>query len=168
MRPGLAAALTVLLLSACGTSTPPPAQPDEPETGFRSGECNFVTDEDVVRAGGAGRFTRVLANDIGCFWQEDVQFGSAGDGMGIATWWYRGSDLESELDLERKWGRTIKEVTVDGKPGVEAYDDSACSVYVVEGDDIIAWSIQTFNSASFPDLCTIVRPLAQLTQDRMG
>jgi hypothetical protein len=37
-----------------------------------------------------------VVNDAGCFWQENAQIGHLGLGMGISTWWYRGSALDTE------------------------------------------------------------------------
>ena len=166
----LCAVLTTLAVAgtACAAESGSPREGTPGGVGgFRSGECNLVSDQDINQFGGAGRFIKVLANDVGCFWQEDMLFGSIGDGMGISTWWYRGSDVDSERKLETEAGRTLKEVSVNGNEGFEAFDANACSVYVAKDGDVIAWSIQTLNPATFPDLCAIVRPLAQLTQDRI-
>jgi hypothetical protein len=124
--------------------------------------------DDEVHAASAGMFTKVVANDTGCFWQENTMIGSFGAGMGISTWWYRGSDLDAERTLERQAGRALTETTMNGNTGLQASDANACSIYVAKGSDVIAWSIQTLNPAALPDLCTIVRRLAQLTQDRVS
>jgi hypothetical protein len=73
--------------------------------------------------------------------------GSFGAGMGISTWWYRGSDAETERALEKKAGRKLTELSLNSNSAFQASDANACSVYV---------------------LCTIVRRLAQLTQDRVN
>ena len=57
---------------------------------------------------------------------------------------------------------------MEGNDGFMAFDDTACSIYVAKGDDVITWSIQTMNSATLPDLCGIVDELAQLSQDRVN
>ena len=88
--------------------------------------------------------------------------------MGISTWWYRGSDLDTERTLEQNAGRTLTELAVNGNKGFKAYDDNACSVYVAKGDDVITWSIQTVNPGMLPDLCSITETLAQLSQDRVN
>jgi len=134
--------------------------------GYRSGDCNLVSDNDVNAAAATGKFAKVVVSDAGCFWQEDSMIGSFGAGMGISTWWYRGSDLDAERTLERKAGRKITELSLEGNPGFEASDANACSIYVAKGPDVITWTIQTMNPASLPPLCTIVHTLAQLSQDR--
>lgn len=170
MKRLLIAAAVCAGVAACSTPQPqtqtPP--PDAPSVGFRSGECNLVSDDDVKAAAGSDNFTKVVVSDAGCFWQEGSTLGAVGLGMGISTWWYRGSDLEAERTLERKAGRELTEVSVDGNDGFEAFDANVCSVYVAKGSDVITWSIQTMNPATLPDLCTVVRRLAQLTQDRVN
>lgn len=94
--------------------------------------------------------------------------GNVGAGMGISTWWYRGSDMDTERELEQQAGRTLTELSIDGNKGFKAFDDSACSIYVAKGGDVITWSIQTMNSETLPDLCTIVGQLAQLSQERVN
>lgn len=94
--------------------------------------------------------------------------GSFGAGMGISTWWYRGSDLDVERTLERKAGREITELTLDGNSGFQASDANTCSIYVAKGGDVITWSMQTMNTATLPGLCTVIRRLAQLSQDRVN
>ena len=94
--------------------------------------------------------------------------GSFGAGMGISTWWYRGSDMDTERMLEQHAGRTLTELSVDGNKGFKAFDANACSIYVAKGGDVITWSIQTLNPATLPDLCTITEQLAQLSQDRVN
>ncbi|MEU0495256.1 DUF3558 family protein [Mycobacterium sp. NPDC006124] len=154
---------------ACGspepvtTATPPPAG-----SGFRSADCNGVADADVAKAAGGTLFTRVVANDAGCFWQENTAIGDVELGIGLSTWWYRGSDLDAERMLERNTGRTVTELEVDGNAGFRASDANACSVYVAKGGDVITWSVQTGNPASLPDLCSISGTLAQLSQDRVN
>lgn len=160
----LAAALT-----ACGSpSEPAPTSAAAPPGGFSSGECNRVTDDEVEEAAGTAIFRKVLDSDVGCFWQEDTMLGSVGAGMGISTWWYRGSDLDVERQLEQEAGRTITELEMSGNQGFKAEDVNACSIYIDKGDDVIAWSLQTLNPASLPNLCGIVEELAQLSQDRVN
>ena len=91
-----------------------------------------------------------------------------GAGMGISTWWYRGSDMDTERELEQRAGRTLTELSLDGNKGFKAYDDTACSIYVAKGGDVITWSIQTMNSATMPDLCSIAEQLAQISQERVN
>ena len=163
------ALLAAALLTACGSPAelePTPAAP--PTGGFRSGECNLVTDDEVEEAAGTAIFRKVLDGDVGCFWQEDTMLGSVGAGMGISTWWYRGSDLDVERQLEQDAGRTITELEMSGNQGFMAQDVNACSIYIDKGDDVITWSIQTLNPASLPDLCGITEELAQLSQDRVN
>ena len=88
--------------------------------------------------------------------------------MGISTWWYRGSDLDIERTLERKAGRELTELSLNGNTGSRPSDANACSVYVAKGDDVITWSIQTLNPSRLPELCTIVNRLAQESQDRVN
>lgn len=168
----LAAALAVGGAAAgCAGS----GQPDSPDAtritagaGFDSADCNGVTTADIARVVGSDLFTPAVVSDTGCFWQEDSMIGSIGAGMGISTWWYRGSDMDTERELEQLAGRTVTELSMDGLKGFKAYDDSACSIYVAKGGDVITWSIQTMNSASLPDLCTVIEQLAQLSQDRVN
>ena len=80
--------------------------------------------------------------------------------MGISTWWYRGSDMDTERTLEQQAGRTLTELSIDGNKGFKASDANACSIYVAKGGDVITWSIQTMNPATLPDLCTITEQLA--------
>lgn len=161
-----------VLLPGCGGPDSQSAATDtaaaSADSGFRSGECNGVTDADVAQAVGSGMFTKVVDSDAGCFWQENTMLGSFGAGMGISTWWYRGSDLDTERTLEQQAGRTLTELSLEGNKGFKAYDANACSIYVSKGSDVITWSIQTMNPASLPDLCGITERLAQLSQDRVN
>ena len=126
----------------------PDARRSRAASGFQSGECNNVTDADVAKAVGSAMFTKVVDSDAGCFWQENTMLGSFGAGMGISTWWYRGSDMDTERTLEQQAGRTLTELSVDGNKGFKAYDANACSIYVSKGGDVITWSIQTMNPAT--------------------
>lgn len=165
----LLAALTVCAaLGACGTETARRTEAMPAGPGYSAADCNGVTDDDVTAAAGATLFTRVVDSDAGCFWQENTAIGTFGLGMGISTWWYRGSDLDTERDLERSVGRDLTEVTVGANQGFTASDENACSVYVAKGADVVTWSIQTANPAILPDLCSITGRLAQLSQDRMN
>ena len=89
-----------------GVRSPRPAGRDRDagrphdHTGFQSGDCNNVTDADITKAVGSATFTKVVDSDAGCFWQENTMLGSFGAGMGISTWWYRGSDMDTERTLE--------------------------------------------------------------------
>ncbi|MCV7288282.1 DUF3558 domain-containing protein [Mycolicibacterium wolinskyi] len=165
---GLAAGAA--LLAGCGSpdapDTPPPPAPSG--GGFQSADCNGVTDDDVRNAVGSSMFTRVVVSDSGCFWQENTVLGTFGAGMGISTWWYRGSDMDTERSLEQRAGRTLTELSIDGNKGFKAADANVCSIYVAKGGDVITWSIQTMNPAVLPDLCTITEQLAQLSQDRVN
>jgi hypothetical protein len=163
----LAASCSVVACGSPAASAPTPS-PVDPAKVFHSTDCNAVTDADVTKAVGATLFTRVVVSDAGCFWQENTAIGDFGIGMGISTWWYRGSDLDTERTLERSAGRTLTEMAVNGNKGFKAYDDSACSVYVAKGGDVITWSVQTVNSGMLPDLCSITETLAQLSQDRVS
>ncbi len=170
----ICAALTLgALIAGCGT----PDRAGEPDAGpgaatsgegFRSVDCNGVNDADVQMAAGSGLFTPAVVSDAGCFWQENSMIDDFGAGMGISTWWYRGSDMDTERELEQLAGRTLTELAIDGNKGFKAYDDTACSIYVAKGGDVITWSIQTMNSATMPDLCSIVEQLAQLSQQRVN
>lgn len=164
----IAGLLTVLV--GCGSpSAPAPTATELPAAGgFRSGECNLVTDAEVEEAAETAIFRKVVDGDAGCFWQEDTMLGSVGAGMGISTWWYRGSDLDVERRLEQEAGRTITELEMSGNKGFQAEDVNACSIYIDKDRDVIAWSIQTLNPASLPDLCAIIEQLAQLSQDRVN
>lgn len=174
-HPGTVLALAGLLLAAgagCG-SAPEPMTPSSAKPvaagGFRSGDCNLVTDAEVRKAvDSAVAFNKVIDGDAGCFWQEDSMLGSVGAGMGISTWWYRGSDMDTERMLEQQAGRTITELELSGNKGFRAEDTNACSIYVARDGDVITWSIQTLNPAMLPDLCTITEQLAQLSQDRVN
>jgi len=168
IRSRLAPLLLVAAVAGCAAPQPASVPPTRTADGFRSGDCNLVTDDDVNAAAAAGRFIKVVVGDAGCFWQEDSMIGSFGAGMGISTWWYRGSDLDTERTLERRAGREIVELSLDGNSGFQASDENACSIYVAKGPDVITWSIQTMNSAALPPLCTVIRRLAQLSQDRVN
>ncbi|MDT5236229.1 MAG: hypothetical protein QOF47_2216 [Mycobacterium sp.] len=160
------------LLVGCGPSdrpaTPTSPAPPPPGGGFRSADCNGITDADVNKAVGSSMFTKAVVSDAGCFWQENTMLGTFGAGMGISTWWYRGSDMDTERSLEQQAGRTLTELSIDGNKGFKAYDANACSIYVAKGTDVIAWSIQTMNPAMLPDLCTITGQLAELSQERVN
>jgi hypothetical protein len=167
----VAAAAGAALLGGCGSPDPgaaPTTTAAAAAGGFRGGDCNGITDEDIIAAAGSGLFTKAVVSDAGCFWQENSVFGTVGAGMGISTWWYRGSDMDTERTLEQQAGRILTELSVDGNKGFKAYDGNACSIYVAKGGDVITWSIQTMNPASMPDLCSITEQLAQLSQERVN
>ncbi|MGE5695548.1 MAG: DUF3558 domain-containing protein [Candidatus Sericytochromatia bacterium] len=168
IRPPLTPLLLIATVAGCAAQQPAPTPATRSAEVFRSGDCNLVSDDDVNAAGGAGKFTKVVVGDAGCFWQEGSMIGSFGVGMGISTWWYRGSDLDAERTLERKAGREITEVSLAGNSGFEASDENACSIYVAKGSDVITWSIQTMNPGSLPPLCTVIRTLAELSQERVN
>lgn len=170
MKRLLLASLTALLLAGCGgTQAQPPTPSAAPPAGsFRGGDCNGVADADVSKAAGSTVFKKVVDSDSGCFWQEDTMLGTFGAGMGISTWWYRGSDMDVERELEQQAGRKLTELSVDGHKGFKAADTNACSIYVAKGADVITWSIQTMNPDTLPDLCTITERLAQLSQQRVN
>ena len=166
--PALAA--VAALVVGCGPSdqSATPASPAPPSGVFRSADCNGITDADVSKAVGSSMFTKTVVSDAGCFWQENTMLGTFGAGMGISTWWYRGSDMDTERSLEQQAGRTLTELSIDGNKGFKAYDANACSIYVAKGTDVITWSIQTMNPAMLPDLCTITGQLAELSQERVN
>jgi hypothetical protein len=166
-----ALAASAVLLAGCGPSDQPgvPASPAPPPSGgFRSAACNAVTDADIDKAVGSSMFTKAIVGDAGCFWQENTVLGTFGVGMGISTWWYRGSDMDTERSLEQRAGRTLTELSIDGNKGFKAYDANACSIYVAKAGDVITWSIQTMNPAMLPDLCSVTGQLAQLSQERVN
>lgn len=162
--------VAAVLVAGCGAGggMPPAETSSVPGATFRSADCNGVTDAEVAGAAGSQRFARAVVSDAGCFWQENNMLGAAGAGMGISTWWYRGSDLDTERRIEQQAGRTLTELSIDGNKGFKAYDANACSIYVAKGGDVITWSVQTMNPADLPDLCPIVERLAQLSQDRVN
>ncbi|WP_371454731.1 DUF3558 domain-containing protein [Mycobacterium sp. GA-1841] len=158
-----------MTLAACSrTDTAAPPEPESVDGGFRSAECNGITDADIAEAAGSSMFSKAVVSDTGCFWQENSMLGTFGAGMGISTWWYRGSDMDTERTLETRAGRTLTELTIDGNKGFRAADANVCSIYVAKGDDVITWSIQTMNPAMLPDLCQITEKLARLSQDRVN
>ena len=165
-------AAVAALLVGCGPSdqaaTATSPAPPPPGGVFRSADCNGITDADVSKAAGSSMFTKTVVSDAGCLWQENTVLGNFGAGMGISTWWYRGSDMDTERSLEQKAGRTLTELSIDGNKGFKAYDPNACSIYVAKGADVITWSIQTMNPAMLPDLCTITGQLAELSQERVN
>ena len=167
-----AALVTATVLAGCGGGAEPEQQPGGTGmgigSGFDSADCNGVSTADIARVVGSNMFKQAVISDAGCFWQENTMIGSVGAGMGISTWWYRGSDMDTERELEELAGRALTELAMDGNKGFMAYDDTACSIYVAKGDDVITWSIQTMNSVTLPDLCGIVEQLAQLSQDRVN
>jgi hypothetical protein len=159
----------VLTLVGCGHADQPASPtPAAPAPGFRIVECNGVTDADVAAAISSPPFKKVVSTDVGCFWQESTAIGTAGMGMGISTWWYRGSDMDVERSLEQRAGRALTELAVNGNKGFKASDKNACSIYVAKGQDVITWSIQTLNPSVLPDLCKVTERLAQLSQDRVN
>mgnify|MGYP001183600815 CR=1 FL=1 len=162
--------LGTALATACGTFASPEqsATSGAPGSGFHSADCNGVTDADINRAVGSAKFVKAVVSDSGCFWQESTVLGTFGAGMGISTWWYRGSDMDTERSLEEKAGRTMTELSIDGNKGFKASDANVCSIYVAKGQDVITWSIQSMNPASLPDLCTVTEQLARLSQDRVN
>jgi hypothetical protein len=176
MATALPMAMLATALTGCGSSEESAAPSTGTSTapagasgaGFRSGDCNGVTDADITAAVGPAKFTKSVVSDAGCFWQENSMFGDVGAGMGISTWWYRGSDMDTERSLEQTAGRTLTELSLDGNKGFKAYDSNACSIYVAKGGDVITWSIQTLNPAMLPDLCAVTEQLAQLSQDRVN
>ena len=163
-------AMCALLLAGCGSDQDAPSTPSPTASGggFNSVDCNGVTDADIADAVGPAPFTRAVVSDAGCFWQEDSMFGTVGAGMGISTWWYRGSDMDTERTLEQQAGRTLTELSLDGNKGFKASDANACSIYVAKGGDVITWSIQTMNPVTLPDLCSITEQLAELSQERVN
>lgn len=165
----VAGGVLVGALIGCGTGDQPgPDGSPQPSDGFHSADCNGVTDAEVTKAVGSSMFTKAVVSDTGCFWQENTVLGTFGAGMGISTWWYRGSDLDAERMLEQRAGRTLTELSMDGNKGFTASDANVCSIYVAKGDDVITWSIQSMNPAMLPDLCTIAGQLARLSQDRVN
>ena len=158
------------VLAGCGPSdsAPRPSSPEPSAGGFHGADCNGVTDADVSQAAGSAMFTKTVVSDTGCFWQENTVLGTFGAGMGISTWWYRGSDMDTERTLEQRAGRALTELSIDGNKGFKAADTNVCSIYVAKGGDVITWSIQTMNPAVLPDLCSITHQLAQLSQDRVN
>ena len=161
-------AAAVALIGCGGQAQPAAKGPSTPAPAYQPADCGGVTDADITKAVGSTLFTNVVVSDAGCFWQEDTGLGSVAAGMGISTWWYRGSDMDTERELEQQAGRTLTELSIDGNKGFKASDNSACSIYVAKGGDVITWSIQTMNSATLPDLCSIVGQLAQLSQQRVN
>lgn len=164
----LAGGAVTAVLAGCSAPQQNPVPPAPAPVGFYSGECNLVSDDEVNSVAGPSRFTKVVVSDAGCFWQENTMIGSFGAGMGISTWWYRGSDLDTERALERNAGRQLTELSLNDNSGFEASDANACSVYVTKGQDVITWSIESYNPATLPPLCAAIRRLAQLTQDRVN
>lgn len=168
MRRAFAAAAVAASLVACGAEQSDDADDAGPAATFEPADCGAVTDADITEAVGTTLFTRAVVSEAGCFWQENTAIDTFGVGMGISTWWYRGSDLDTERTLEQSVGRELTELSVNGNKGFKAFDENACSVYVAKGDDVITWSIQTVNPAMLPDLCSVTEGLAQLSQDRLG
>ncbi|WP_434006690.1 DUF3558 domain-containing protein [Mycolicibacterium porcinum] len=156
-------------LTACGPSEPQvPPEPAASGDGFHGADCNGITDADIADAVGSSLFTKAVVSDAGCFWQENSVLGTFGAGMGISTWWYRGSDMDTERTLETRAGRTLTELSIDGNQGFRASDANVCSIYVAKGQDVITWSIQTMNPATLPDLCQVTEKLARLSQGRVN
>ncbi len=166
-------ALLTVVLAGCGTAEQPGeptgrSAPGAPAAGFASVDCGGITDADVDAAAGSVLFEPAVVGDAGCFWREETGISSIGAGMGISTWWYRGSAMGTEREIEQLAGRTLTELAIDENQGFKAQDDTACSIYVAKGGDVITWSIQTMNSATLPDLCSIVDRLARLSQERVN
>ena len=88
------------LLVGCGPSdqqATPTAPVPPPGGGFRSADCNGITDADVTKAVGSSMFTKAVVSDAGCFWQENTVLGTVRRGAwGSRPWWYRGSDMDTE------------------------------------------------------------------------
>lgn len=162
------AVLGAVVTAGCGTSPPAPQAAEVSSDGFHATDCNGVTDEDIAATVGTAKFARAVVSDAGCFWQENSMIGTFGAGMGISTWWYRGSDMDSERALEQRSGRTLTELAIDGNQGFKAADANVCSIYVAKQGDVITWSIQSMNPSTLPDLCSVADKLAQLSQDRIN
>ncbi len=161
-------AATVLLASCSSQDTSSAPESVAVGDGFHGADCNGITDTDIADAVGSSMFTKAVVSDAGCFWQENSMLGRFGAGMGISTWWYRGSDMDTERTLETRAGRTLTELSIDGNQGFRASDANVCSIYVAKGQDVITWSIQTMNPATLPDLCQVTEKLARLSQGRVN
>lgn len=162
-------AVGTAMLTACAPEQKAPAPESEAAGGgFHGADCNGITDADIAAAVGSQMFTKAVVSDTGCFWQENSMLGTFGAGMGISTWWYRGSDMDTERTLETRAGRTLTELSIDGNQGFRAADANVCSIYVAKGEDVITWSIQTMNPAMLPDLCEVTEKLARLSQGRVN
>ena len=168
MKRSVAVALLSVALAGCGTDPQATDGGSGPAPTFEPADCGGLTDADITDAVGSTLFTSVVVSPAGCFWQENTAIGTFGVGMGISTWWYRGSDLAAERTLEQSVGREVTEVSIDDNKGFRASDENACSVYVAKGDDVVTWSIQTENPELLPDLCSVADRLAQLSQDRLN
>src|ERR1700760_4197573 len=72
----LVLAICGLALVGCGQGDVPaatnPSVPALPAAGFRSVECNGVTDADVAAAIKKPSYAKVVSTDVGCFWQENT------------------------------------------------------------------------------------------------
>ncbi|MDH6197918.1 hypothetical protein M2272_004574 [Mycobacterium frederiksbergense] len=156
------------VLTACTTETAAAPESVQVGEGFHGADCNGITDADIAAVAGPAMYIKAVVSDAGCFWQENTMLGTVGAGMGISTWWYRGSDMDTERTLETQAGRTLTELSIDGNQGFRAADANVCSIYVAKGEDVITWSIQTMNPADLPDLCQVTEKLARLSQGRVN
>ena len=168
----LAAAAASTILAGCGSSeesAAPTTSAPAPGPGFRSGDCNGITDADITRRGRGGdvhqgrrqRRRLLLAGEFHVRHRRRSAWGSRRGGTAEAIWTPSGS-----------WNRTPAASSPSCRwtatKGFKAYDGNACSFYVAKGGDVITWSIQTLNPATLPDLCTITEQLAQLSQERVN
>ena len=105
-----------VLAAAAVRRTGPPRRTDPPPApggGFQSGGLQQRhRRRRRARPSDPRRSPRSWTATPGCFWQENTMLGSFGAGMGISTWWYRGSDMDTERTLEQQAGphadRTVR------------------------------------------------------------
>ena len=72
------------------------------------------------KAVGSTMFTKAVVSDAGLLLAGEHRARHVRAGMGISTWWYRGSDMDTERTLEQQAGRTLTELSIDGNKGFKA------------------------------------------------
>ena len=159
------------LLAGCGHPDRGAADPGAAQRRrFPQRRLQRVTDADVTAAAGSADVHQGRRQRRGLLLAGELHASArSAPGMGISTWWYRGSDLDVERTLEQKAGRDITELdAATATSGFKASDANACSIYVAKGGDVITWSMQTLNPAMLPRPVRGHRALAQLSQDRVN
>lgn len=167
----VAVAVALAVLSGCSDEDPSAApgqgQPTKPKVsklGPFFGECGSVTDDEVSRIVGEGKFPAVFRNSVGCVWESD--------GSGItpsATFsWYRGSPIGREKAGAGLIGRPAETIKVDGHPAFRGSESpKICEIGVQYDDDFFHWSVTSGIQDPSTDLCQVAMKLADLTASRV-
>ncbi len=169
-RVALVITAVAALLAGCGSSDTDaadtsieaaPTTTGAYEPGPFFGECGSITDAEVQTAFGAGPFSQITRNSVGCQW-ETVGF----SGPGVSFSWYRGSPIGRERAGSELIGRPAKDIEIGGNPGFEAEQGGLCEIGVQFGDDFFHWSITYADQPAARPPCDVGNELAQLTVER--